>query len=59
MERRLSDNINLACAKTFGKYHVFTGPAIDGDVRGWIWRGTMYLDVGDVVYSNDTRPAGS
>ncbi len=39
------DNINRALAKIFGTYQVFTGPHIDGEVRGWLWRGVLYLDL--------------
>ena len=38
-------SINYMLARLFGDYQVFTGPHIDGEVRGWIWRGTMYLDL--------------
>jgi hypothetical protein len=36
---------NKAFAKRFGKYTIFTGPHIEGEVRGWIWLGTLYFDL--------------
>lgn len=32
-------------AKILGTYRIIKGPSIDGDIRGWEWRGIFYFDL--------------
>ena len=44
-EKQMSDKINRLLARLFGTYQVFRNEHIDGEVRGWVWRGWLYIDM--------------
>ena len=45
--RKLRPGFARALAILFGKYQVFTNEHIDGEVRGWLHRGILHLDLRD------------